>query len=185
MDDDDLTPEALQLALQEQLKQGATRSGLSRSGLLRSGISPIAEQGEGEGGEGCEQTRYEPSEGLQALSSRFIGAAIEVHRHLGAGYTEPIYARALRRELGLRGIPFRSETPLEIVYKQSIVGQFRFDLIIDEQLLVELKAVESITSVHIAQVIAYLKAGGFRVGLIVNFNVPRLQQGLRRVTWPK
>jgi GxxExxY protein len=141
-------------------------------------------QGEGERGEEkLRRSLYQPSPDLLALSGRLIGAAIEVHSILGPGYTEVVYARALRRELRRREVPYESEVPIEVVYKGDLIAEFRIDLVIDERLVVELKAVDSITSVHVAQTLAYLKASGIRVGLIVNFNVPRLQQGLRRVTW--
>ncbi|MGE0403179.1 MAG: GxxExxY protein [Kofleriaceae bacterium] len=141
-------------------------------------------QGEGEGGEQkLRKSLYQPSEELLTLSGRFIGAAIEVHRHLGPGYPEGIYAKAVCRELTRQGIPFAAEVPLEIVYKEELLGEFRLDLIVYERFVVELKAIDSITSVHVAQVISYLKASGLRLGYIVNFNVPRLQHGIRRVTW--
>jgi GxxExxY protein len=143
-----------------------------------------ARRGEGEGGEKrLRKSLYQPSEELVALSGRFIGAAIEVHRHLGAGYTEVIYQRALCRELRRRDIPYAVEVPFDVVFKDEVVGTYRLDLVVDERLLVELKAIERIASVHVAQVISYLRASGLSYALIVNFNVPTLHQGIRRVVW--
>lgn len=122
---------------------------------------------------------------LWEVSGRFIDAAIEVHDHLGAGYTEVFYARAVRNELSRRGIRFASEVPIDVGYKDDFIGRFHLDLVIEDRLLVELKSVDSITNVHVAQVLAYLKASRLRVGLVVNFNVSRLMHGIRRFTWPR
>ena len=126
---------------------------------------------------------YEPSAELSALSHEVIGAAIEVHRHLGPGFTEVMYRRALCRELARRQIPFEVEVTFHIDYKGDAIGELRLDLIIDDRLLVELKAVERLTSVHTAQVISYLRASGLILGLILNFNVAALHQGIKRVVW--
>jgi GxxExxY protein len=130
-------------------------------------------------------TLYQPSEELVALSGRVIGAAMEVHTHLGAGYTEVVYHRALCRELSRRSIPFATEVLLDVLFKDDVVGQFRVDLIVDGNLIIELKAVEQVTNVHVAQMISYLRATGIRCGLIVNFNVAHLRHGLKRVTWSR
>ncbi len=138
-----------------------------------------------EGRERLRTSLYQPSEELLALSGRFIGAAMDVHTHLGAGFTEGIYHEALCLELERRGMPFASEVVLDVMFKGDRVGQFRIDLIVDGRLVVELKAVEQITSVHTAQVISYLRASGNRYGLILNFNVAHLHQGIRRVLWSR
>ena len=112
---------------------------------------------------------------------RVIGSAIAVHRELGPGYFERTYQLALEAELEDSGIPFRSQVPLALTYKGRDVGEYRLDFVIDEKVVLELKAVESIASVHVAQVVAYLKATQLALGYILNFNVPVLTQGLRRV----
>jgi GxxExxY protein len=127
---------------------------------------------------------YQPSEELRALSGTFLGVAIEVHRHLGPGFTEVIYHRGLCRELDRRRIPYQSEVQLDVTFKGDVLGTYRVDLIIDERLLVEIKAVDRISSVHVAQAISYLRATNLGLALIVNFNVPRLKDGgVRRVVW--
>ena len=110
-----------------------------------------------------------------------IGAAIAVHKALGPGYHEATYEAALVVELRHREIPFEQQVPLEVVYRGETVGEHRLDLLVGGDLVVELKAVEQLGSVHVSQVLAYLKAGSFQLGLLINFNVPLLQQGLRRV----
>ncbi len=126
---------------------------------------------------------YLPSEELRALSGRVIGAAIEVHCQLGPGFTEVIYQRALGRELSLRGIPHRAEVPFDVMFKGEVIGSYRVDLVIDNRMLVELKSVDRIHSVHVAQTISYLRATQIGLGLIMNFNVQRLRDGVRRVVW--
>ncbi len=131
------------------------------------------------------QLDREPSPELNALSHRVIGCAIEVHRELGPGYLERTYQLALEAELELTGLAFRCQVPLGLSYKGRNVGEFRLDLVIAETIVVELKAVESLASVHIAQVISYLKATQLPLGLILNFNVPTLVEGVRRVFPPR
>ena len=96
----------------------------------------------GEGEEGEQRLRkslYEPSRELVLLAGSFIGAAIEVHHHLGPGYTESVYQRALCHELERRSIPYAVEVPIDIVYKDRLIGSYRLDLVIDQRLLIELK----------------------------------------------
>ena len=112
-----------------------------------------------------------------------IGAAIEVHRHLGAGYTEGTYERALALELVERQLSFERQVCSTVIYKGFPVGDHRIDLIVANEVIVELKAVESLSSTHVAQVISYLRVSDLRLGLLINFNVPTLQQGIRRVLW--
>ncbi len=116
------------------------------------------------------------------LSEQVIGAAIEVHRHLGPGLLESAYQRSLEAELTLRGIPFRSEELLPVEYKGiQLDCSFRVDLLVDDRLLVELKAAESILPVHVAQLLTYLRLYKLRLGLLINFNVPVLWRGVKRV----
>ncbi len=124
-------------------------------------------------------SRLEP--GLEELISRVIGCLIEVHRHLGPGYLESIDKRAVCIELALRDIPFEEERSLSVVYKgQAILGQ-RLDLLVDRRLILELKAVAHLEPVHASQLVSYLTACDLRAGLLVNFNVGVLKNGLKRV----
>ena len=123
----------------------------------------------------------EPGGELDTWAHRVIGAAIEVHRHLGPGFLESVYEEALVVELGLRGIPFRRQVPIPVRYKGLSVAEARLDLVVGAQLVVELKAVAALLPIHMAQLLSYLKAGSFQLGLLINFNVMTLRQGLRRV----
>jgi GxxExxY protein len=127
-----------------------------------------------------ELDQYIP-ERINRLSRDVIGAAIEVHRTMGPGYLEAAYEAAMAIELGLRTIPFQRQVPQQIAYKGQPITTNWLDLVIDTQLVVELKAVEAIHRVHRAQLLSYMKAGGFPLGLLVNFNVPRLVEGVSRV----
>jgi GxxExxY protein len=126
--------------------------------------------------------RVEPSRELDELAPKVIGAAIEVHRHLGPGYLESVYEGALAIELRLRGIPFARQVPISLDYKGHKVGEGRLDLLVGKKkMLVEAKAVETLIPVHKAQVISYLKATGLHLALLINFNVPVLRAGIRRI----
>lgn len=123
----------------------------------------------------------EPSAALDRLAHDTIGAAIEVHRQLGPGFLERTYEDALAIELRLRGIPFELQCPINLFYKGHPIGKGVMDLRIDEQLVVGLKAVDRLAPIHEAQVISYLKATTFMLGLLINFNVIVLKRGIRRV----
>jgi GxxExxY protein len=125
--------------------------------------------------------RDEPSEELDQLAHAVIGAAIEVHRILGPGFLESVYEDALCVELELRGIPFANQKEIKLYYKGHDVGKDRLDVLVAEKLIVELKAVEALAPIHSAQVISYLKATGLHLGLLINFNVPVLKNGIKRV----
>jgi GxxExxY protein len=117
----------------------------------------------------------------EALTEGIIGAAIEVHRQLGPGLLESVYQECLCRELQLRDIPFKTQIELPIVYKGlARGGVYRIDLIVADEVVIELKSVEHILSVHQAQLLTYLKLTGKRVGLLINFNVPVLARGIIR-----
>lgn len=118
---------------------------------------------------------------VNALSHEVIGAAIEVHRVLGPGYLEAIYEEALCIELQSRGIPFSRQVTFGVDYKGHRVGESRLDLLVGECLVVELKAVDSLMSIHTAQALSYLRATGRELALLINFNVPVLKDGIRRV----
>lgn len=123
----------------------------------------------------------EPDSRLDALANQVIGAALEVHRTLGAGFLESVYEQALTIELTERGIPFERQKPVELKYKGKVVGDARLDLFVDQQLIVELKAVEAIHPIHQAQVINYLKATGHQLALLINFNVVQLKSDIKRI----
>src|SRR4051812_19882003 len=123
----------------------------------------------------------EPSIDVNLLSNQVIGAAIEVHRALGPGYLETTYEEALCVELELRGIPFERQKPFRVLYKGFSVTDGRIDILVAGVLVVELKAVESLSPIHTAQALAYLKATNLHLALVVNFNVAVLKSGIRRV----
>jgi len=123
----------------------------------------------------------EPNPELDALARETIGAAIEVHRALGPGFLESTYEEALCLELTHRRISFARQVPVPICYRSSPIGQSQLDLLVAGQLVVELKAIPQILPVHVAQVISYLKATRKPLGLLLNFNVPVLQAGIKRV----
>lgn len=123
----------------------------------------------------------EPSFEIDALVSRVLAAAVEVHRVLGPGFFETVYARALERELELRRVPFARQPTIGIVYEGQPVGVTRPDLLVAERLIVELETVERVESIHVAQGISYLKAAHLQLALVINFNVPVLLRGVRRV----
>lgn len=123
----------------------------------------------------------EPDPGLNHLSDLVIGAAIEVHRALGPGREESVYENALAHELKLRGIPFERQPVLNIDYKGEYVGKERLDIWIEKKLVVELKSVEKILDLHKAQVRSYLITTGNELGLLINFNVILLKDGITRI----
>lgn len=122
----------------------------------------------------------EPSEELDSLARQVIGAAIEVHRILGPGLLESLYEEALCIELGLREIAFVRQPAIDLCYKGCPVGSGRLNLLVGGALVVELKAVEALAAVHSAQMLSYLKTGGYHLGLLINFNVPVLRDGIKR-----
>ncbi|MFP4344223.1 MAG: GxxExxY protein [Anaerolineales bacterium] len=115
------------------------------------------------------------------LTKKIIGAAIEVHKALGPGLLESVYQTCLARELMLRGIAFEKEKPLLVEYKgQKVECGYRLDFLIEGKVVVELKSIDEIHPVHEAQLLTYLKLSGCRVGLLINFNVPVLKDGITR-----
>lgn len=118
---------------------------------------------------------------VNVLTYKTIRAAIEVHKLLGPGLLESTYRECLCRELALRGISFRKECGLPLHYKgiQLDCG-YRIDLLIGDLVVVEIKAVEQLVPVHDAQLLTYLRVGGWKVGLLINFNVVVLKDGIRR-----
>jgi GxxExxY protein len=118
---------------------------------------------------------------LNQLTAKIIGAAIEVHRHLGPGLLEPTYETCLAYELEQLGLAVERQKTLPLVYKEIHLDQgYRLDLLVEQQVVVELKVVERITPVHEAQMLSYLRLSRCRVGLLFNFNVKLLKDGIRR-----
>ncbi len=115
------------------------------------------------------------------LTREIIGAAIEVHRNLGPGLLESAYRKCLMRELFLRGIPFKREWPLPLEYKGiQLECGYRMDILVADAVVVETKSVEALAPIHEAQLLTYLRLGGWKVGLLFNFNVVVLKSGIRR-----
>jgi GxxExxY protein len=123
----------------------------------------------------------EPCSQTDALAHAVIGAAIEVHRHLGPGFLERVYEQALAVELRRRGIPFKRQHSIHVAYKGVTVGEGRLDMLVGERLIVEIKAVQSVVPTHKAVVISYLKATRIRLALLINFRVARLRDGIQRL----
>jgi GxxExxY protein len=118
---------------------------------------------------------------LNELTDAIIGAAMEVHRMLGPGLLESTYEMCLCRELSMRGIPFERQVPIPVEYKGvKLDCGYRADLVVDGTILVEIKAIDSLLAIHEAQLLSYLKLGGWKVGLLINFNVELLKHGLLR-----
>jgi len=111
----------------------------------------------------------------ERTTEAILGAAIEVSNVLGAGFLENVYRRALGFELRLRGLKVAEEVRFKVWYKRRCVGEYLADLVVDECVVVELKCVEHIGNVHLAQAINYLKASGLEVGLVLNFQQPKLE----------
>jgi len=131
--------------------------------------------------EGTKGTKDTKAIGL-GVSRAVVGAAIEVHRHLGPGLLESVYEAALCRELWLRGLRVERQVPVRVSYKGVELGsQIRLDLLINSVVVVEVKSVERLAPVHRAQLLTYLKLTGYPVGLLFNFNVELLKNGMRRI----
>ncbi len=124
---------------------------------------------------------YEMLSELNELSRKVIGAAIEVHRSLGPGFLESVYEEALRMELHERGLQFRRQYEVAVRYKGREVGTGRVDVIVNETIIVELKAVDALAPIHTAQLLSYLRVTGYSLGLLINFNVATLKDGVRRI----
>ena len=118
---------------------------------------------------------------LRDLTRNIVGAGIEVHREIGPGLLESAYRQCMCHELTLRGLRFRCEVDLPVRYKGTLLNcGYRVDLVVEELIVVELKAVEKIGPVHEAQLLTYLKLGGWQIGLLMNFHEEILTKGLKR-----
>jgi GxxExxY protein len=116
------------------------------------------------------------------LTHQVIGAAMEVHRHLGPGLLESACEECLCHELTTMGLPFERQKALPVTYKGiSLECGYRMDVVVDKSLLLELKSVETLLPIHEAQLLTYLRLSGFRLGLLINFNVPLLKSGIKRM----
>jgi GxxExxY protein len=115
------------------------------------------------------------------LSFQIIGAALEVHRELGPGLLESAYRECLCRELDIRGLQFEKEKPIQVLYKDAIVTAYRADIIVEDSVIVELKAVSQLNSIFAAQLLSYLKASGLCLGILINFNTVILKNGIIRI----
>ena len=118
---------------------------------------------------------------VEEAANKVIGAVIEVHKQLGPGYLESVCEEALAVELTIQGVPFARQVVFALDYKGHKVGEGRMDFLIDSCLVVELKAVEGLAPIHTAQTISYLKTTKHRLALLINFNVPVLKDGIKRV----
>ena len=118
---------------------------------------------------------------LNELTEAIIGAAMEVHRTLGPGLLESTYEMCLCRELSIREIPFERQVPIAVEYKGvKLDCGYRADIVVAGMILAEIKAIDSLLPIHDAQLLSYLKLGGWKIGLLINFNVEMLKNGLRR-----
>jgi GxxExxY protein len=118
---------------------------------------------------------------VNVLTKEIIGAAIEVHRNLGPGLLESAYQQCLARELQLKEIPYRYEWPFPLDYKGlRMKCGYRVDILVADTVVVETKSIEAIAPVHEAQLLTYMRLGGWKVGLLINFNVLVLKNGIRR-----
>ncbi|HWR65412.1 MAG TPA: GxxExxY protein [Bellilinea sp.] len=120
--------------------------------------------------------------GINGITRNIIGAAIAVHRELGAGLLESVYEECMAYELTQRGMQFERQKPIPVIYRGvPFECGFRVDFLVASQVVVELKAVERVLPVHMAQTLTYLKLTGCKLGLILNFNVEQMVKGVKRV----
>mgnify|MGYP002623376602 FL=1 len=117
-----------------------------------------------------------------SLTERIIGAAIEVHRHLGPGLLETIYEQALELELKLRGIDCRRQIEVDVIYKQRVIKGQKIDMIVAGEVIVEVKSLSKLPEVATAQLLSYLKSTGLKRGLLLNFGCLRLVDGIKRIS---
>jgi GxxExxY protein len=129
--------------------------------------------------EGAENAEIVKS--LNELTEAIIGSGMEVHRALGPGLLESTYEMCLCRELSIRGLRFERQVPIAVEYKGvKLDCGYRADVVVEDSILVEIKAIDSLGSIHEAQLLSYLKLGGWKIGLLINFNVELLKHGIRR-----
>jgi len=118
------------------------------------------------------------------LTHLIIGAAIEIHRNLGPGLLESVYEECLAKEFSLRGIPYERQKPIPLIYKDlKLECGYRLDFQVNKRVVVELKSVEAIAPIHESVMLTYLRLSRSPLGLLINFNVPMLKDGIRRYVW--
>ncbi len=121
-------------------------------------------------------------EAVEQIGATVVDAGMKVHKTLGAGLLESTYEQCLAYELSERGLVVRRQIPLSIVYgKLKVDAAYRIDMLVGDAVVVEVKSVEALTAIHQAQLLTYLKLSGHRLGFLMNFNVPLLKQGLKRI----
>jgi GxxExxY protein len=118
---------------------------------------------------------------LKIVTNRIISCAMEVHSALGPGLLENLYEEALEHEFKLRGVQYERQKEIGLKYKGVDIGKHRMDYLVEDRIILELKAVEAINRVHMAQLLTYLKAMNKKVGLLINFNVEMLKDGIKRL----
>jgi len=118
---------------------------------------------------------------INKITEKIIGCAIEVHRHLGPGLLEAIYEKALCYELDENHVIYERQVLIPVIYKGFNLGDSRIDLLVENEIIVELKSVDKMYPLHEAQVLSYLKMAGKRLGLLINFNLPVLKNGIKRI----
>ncbi|MFB6372716.1 MAG: GxxExxY protein [Bradymonadaceae bacterium] len=123
----------------------------------------------------------EPDEETDELARETYRAALEVHKRVGPGYLESVYEEGLAAELDIRDVPFERQAEFTIDYKDREIGRGRTDFVVDDRLVVELKAITTFKDIHRAQVISYLKALDLDLGLLFNFNAELLKDGVQRI----
>jgi GxxExxY protein len=131
--------------------------------------------------EGEELADWQPDSELKELSTAVIGAAIEMHKRLGAGLDEAAYENALDIEFRLRDIPFQRQVWIDVEYRGEVVGRRRLDFLVGGRLIIEVKAVQELNALHKAQLFTYLKLTNLQLGLLINFDVQILKDGIKRV----
>lgn len=120
-------------------------------------------------------------DGESIITDRIIGCAIEVHRHLGPGLLESVYESALCVEFKVNSLGFKRQVGIPLYYKGQLISEHRPDLIVDDTVIVEVKSVERIAPIHVAQMLTYLRVTSLRIGLVLNFNCSTMKEGTRRV----
>lgn len=116
------------------------------------------------------------------LTQKIIGAAIEVHRTLGPGLLESIYEEALCHEFDLRGIKFLRQVEIDVIYKDKVIKGQRIDILVENEVIVEIKSLSKLPEVSTAQILSYLKATGLKRGLLINFGAKMLRDGIKRIS---
>jgi GxxExxY protein len=116
------------------------------------------------------------------LTEKVLGAAIEVHRTLGPGLLESIYEEALCYEFELRGIRFRRQVEIDVIYKEKVIKGQRLDILVEDEVIVEIKSLSKLPEVSTAQTLSYLKATGLKRALVINFGAKMLREGIKRIS---